>query len=67
MTACELTGLSGLTFVDKVDGGKEKLEDREVVKVAEFTDRVYKNSPNSCVLKGLEGGRTIKLEKVISN
>jgi len=58
-------GLKGLTYVDKTDNGAEKLENGEEVKIVGFTDRVYKKSPDECVLKGLADGRSILLTKVI--
>ena len=48
----------GLTFRDKtVDGHPDKVEDREAITLSEFTDRVYYNAPNTCVLNGMHGGK----------
>jgi glucose-6-phosphate 1-epimerase len=36
-----VSGLGGKTFLDKVDGGKSKLQDTPVIHLPSFTDRVY--------------------------
>ena len=59
-----IRGLKGLTFVDKTDGMKEKLEEREEVRVTGFTDRLYQSAPDEVTLSGLEGSRCLKLTKV---
>ena len=47
-----------MTFRDKtVDGHPDKVEDREAITLSEFTDRVYYNAPNTCVLNGMHGGK----------
>jgi len=57
-------GFKGLTFRDKtVDGHPDKVENREAITLSEFTDRVYYNAPNTCVLNGMHGGKVLKLEK----
>lgn len=53
-----VSGLEQLTFVDKVDGGKEKLEEREYVNIPENYDRVYKNCPSEVIVKGLIDGHS---------
>ena len=48
----------GLTFRDKtVDGHPDKVENREAITLSEFTDRVYYNAPDTCVLNGMHGGK----------
>ena len=64
MTKCEITALKGLTYTDKTQGGKEVEETNDVVRVTGFTDRVYQAAPDKCVLRGLEGGRSLELTKV---
>ena len=59
-----IRGLKGLTFVDKTDGMREKLEEREEVRITGFTDRLYQSAPDEVTLSGLEGGRCLKLTKV---
>jgi len=57
-------GFKGLTFRDKtVDGHPDKVENREAITLSEFTDRVYYNAPDTCVLNGMHGGKVLKLEK----
>ena len=65
-TKCSVTNLRGLTYTDKTQGGKEVEETGEVVRITGFTDRVYLKAPDDCELKGLEGGRALKLTKVSS-
>ncbi len=60
----EISDLTGLTYVDKTDEAKEKVEAAEMVKVDRFTDRVYKDAPDACIIKGLTGGRALTLTKV---
>lgn len=62
-TSAVIRGLKGLTFVDKTDGMKEKVEEREEVRIAGFTDRLYQSAPDEVTLGGLEGGRCLKLTK----
>lgn len=62
-TAATVTGLKGLTYLDKTDGMKEKVEGSEAVKVSGFVDRVYKDSPDEWTLTGLKGGRALVLTK----
>ena len=64
VTKCTVSNLKGLTYADKVLGGQESVEGRDLVMVDQFTDRAYKNAPDAVELTGLEGGRVIKLSKV---
>ena len=64
VTKCEITSLKGLTYTDKVLGGEEVVEENDPVRVTGFTDRVYQGAPDKCVLKGLQGGRSLELTKV---
>ena len=41
-----------------------KVEEREEVRIAGFTDRLYQSAPDEVTLGGLEGGRCLKLTKV---
>ena len=64
MCSAVIRGLKGLTFVDKTDGMKEKVEERDEVRITGFTDRLYQSAPDEVTLRGLEGGRCLKLTKV---
>ncbi|KAK7465182.1 hypothetical protein BaRGS_00037645 [Batillaria attramentaria] len=44
-------GLKGLTYIDKVNDGKEFREEREVVTLTENYDRVYKDAPKTVVIQ----------------
>ena len=62
-----VTPLNGLTFVDKVTGGKEVKEDREVVEVKGpkgEVDRVYRNAPDVLEIKydGAQGSMKVTKE-----
>ena len=46
----EVLGLEGTEFIDKVDGGKRKKQQGPVVFAGE-TDRVYVNTPTTCVIQ----------------
>ncbi|XP_059080015.1 uncharacterized protein LOC131878133 [Tigriopus californicus] len=63
VTQCTISGLQGLTYLDKTDGGKAKKEEADEVKLSSFADRVYQKSPDSVVLRGLQGGRALTLTK----
>jgi len=47
-------GLTGRTFLDKVDEGKEKVEDNEKIVLPAFTDRVYLGSDPASVKVTIE-------------
>ncbi len=64
VTACRVTNLKGLSYVDKTDENKIKKEEEDEVKITGFTDRVYQQSPDACLLRGLTNGRTVELTKV---
>lgn len=46
VTQTTVSGLKGLTYIDKVLGGSTFTESSELVTVKSFTDRVYQNSPS---------------------
>lgn len=62
-TLCSISGLKGCSFVDKVKNGLISTEDRDEVKIAEFTDRVYRNTPQEHTISNVAGGKSIKLQK----
>ncbi|XP_013773811.2 putative glucose-6-phosphate 1-epimerase [Limulus polyphemus] len=63
VTKCEVTGLKGITYVDKTRNEETFLEDREVVTVAQLTDRVYQNTPSEHSIRVVAGNRTITMRK----
>lgn len=65
VTKCRIDGaFKGLTFKDKTeDGHPDKVEDRTALTLEKFTDRVYYNAPNTCVLNGMYDGKVLRLEK----
>jgi glucose-6-phosphate 1-epimerase len=58
-----VSGLGGLTYIDKTQGGQEFVEKDNLVKITGFTDRVYKTAPGPHDITGVAGGRTIRVEK----
>ncbi len=57
-----VTGLSGIHYVDKVDGAKEKIQQGEIVIVGE-TDRVYVGVCGAAVIEDRLKGRKITVMK----
>lgn len=56
-------GLSGLTYVDKTQGGKLVKEENEIIYVNGFVDRVYQNAPEKVEVM-IDANRKITLTKV---
>ncbi|KAH7104367.1 glucose-6-phosphate 1-epimerase [Auriculariales sp. MPI-PUGE-AT-0066] len=52
--------LTGLTFIDKVQGGKERKEIRDLVDVRSFTDSVYKGASGHYSVRWDGGGADIR-------
>lgn len=63
VTTVKVTGLSGLTYTDKVTDGGQHKEEREVVVVAENVDRIYENTPDVHNVLNTMNGRNIKIVK----
>lgn len=59
---CELTGLEGRTFIDKVDKFQRKTQQGPIVITGE-TDRVYVNTPDRVTVNDRAGGRTLLVDK----
>jgi glucose-6-phosphate 1-epimerase len=58
-----VTGLSGTTFIDKVDGFQRKTQDGAPIKLSGETDRVYLSTPGRAVIEDAEWRRRIVVEK----
>jgi len=54
-----ISGLKGLTYLDKTEGGSSFTEEREEVGLAGWTDRVYLNSPDTHTIHGPAGGKIV--------
>jgi len=52
--------LTGLTYIDKVGGGVERKETRELVDVRTYTDAVYKDASGHYSVRWSGGGADIK-------
>nr|CAH0113622.1 unnamed protein product [Daphnia galeata] len=61
---CQITGLQGCTFVDKVtrDGAMYQ-EVRDVVTINEYTDRVYQNTPQEHIITNVVSNRKMRIQK----
>ena len=56
-------GLGGVTYIDKVDGFKHKVQPAGAVTLTGRTDRPYLNTEATCVLHDPVGGRKIVVAK----
>ena len=56
-------GLEGVRFVDKADGGKEKLSGREPLAIAGEVDRVFLDTTATCVVDDPVRARRLRVEK----
>ncbi|WP_433967188.1 D-hexose-6-phosphate mutarotase [Tunturiibacter gelidiferens] len=61
-----ITGLDGVSYLDKVDGLKEKLQHGDIT-VTGPTDRVYLDTTGTCKLNDHAGRRRIAVAKTGSN
>jgi glucose-6-phosphate 1-epimerase len=60
---CQISGLRGCAYSDKVRDGVTFLEERDVVTVSEFTDRVYADTPSEHVITNVVSGRKMRMVK----
>jgi glucose-6-phosphate 1-epimerase len=58
-----IDGLGGTTYIDKVDGFKEKVQPAGALHFAGRTDRPYLNTEATCVLHDPAGSRKITVAK----
>jgi glucose-6-phosphate 1-epimerase len=58
-----IDGLGGTTYIDKVDGFKQKVQPEGPLKFDGRTDRPYLNTDSTCVLHDPAGGRRIVVAK----
>jgi len=62
IAGASVRGLSGLTYVDKTQGGKLVKEENETIHVDSFVDRVYQNAPDNVEVM-IDANRKITLTK----
>jgi len=62
-----VTGLSGATFIDKVDQFSRRKQDEQPIRITSETDRVYLNTQSSCTIVDPMLNRRITVEKEGSN
>lgn len=51
----EITGLDGVTYIDKVENSAEKVETAPKLRITQEVDRIYREAPNSVFV--FEGGK----------
>jgi glucose-6-phosphate 1-epimerase len=61
-----VTGLEGVTYLDKVDNFKPKVQ-QGAITITEQTDRVYLNTTGPCIIHDTPGKRRIHIEKTGSS
>jgi glucose-6-phosphate 1-epimerase len=61
--AVRIRGLERTRFVDKVDGGKEKVAGAEPLAIAGETDRVFLDTTTTCVIDDPVLARRLRIEK----
>jgi glucose-6-phosphate 1-epimerase len=61
--AVRIRGLEGARYVDKVDGGKEKIAGREPLVIGGETDRVFLDTTTTCVIDDPVAARRLHVEK----
>ncbi|XP_078582484.1 uncharacterized protein LOC144865542 [Branchiostoma floridae x Branchiostoma japonicum] len=61
--AVTVSGMQGLEYIDKTRNFEKFTESRELSTVGEFVDYIYINTPSSHVITGINGGRTLRLDK----
>jgi glucose-6-phosphate 1-epimerase len=61
-----VTGLEGVTYLDKVDNFKPKVQ-QGAITITEQTDRVYLNTTGTCIIHDTPGKRRIHIEKTGSS
>lgn len=63
----EITGLEGVDYLDKADGGKRKNQGDRPIRFTDETDRVYVGTRSACVLTDPGFSRRITADKSGSN
>ncbi|CAG0886877.1 unnamed protein product [Darwinula stevensoni] len=60
---CQITGLTGSTFIDKTQEGAVFRESRDVATISEYTDRIYCNTAGEHVICNVVSGRKMRMQK----
>jgi len=63
VTAISITGLKGLSYLDKVARFVEQTESRDAVRIASEVDRIYQNATGTVDILDPRLGRRIRVEK----
>jgi glucose-6-phosphate 1-epimerase len=59
-SSVKIKSLKGLQYVNKVKGGVEETETRDIVDVSTFTDSIYRDAPDDIVATWEGGGVELK-------
>ncbi|KAL0278928.1 UNVERIFIED_CONTAM: hypothetical protein PYX00_000605 [Menopon gallinae] len=61
---CQITGLNDCLFIDKqTRAGVAYQEARDVVTISEWTDRIYRNTPQEHIITNVVSGRKMRIQK----
>jgi len=63
ITQATVSNLRGVTYLDKTQGGKAVVEDRDVLSIDRCVDYQYVNTPSTLEIRGLPGGAVLRMEK----
>ncbi|XP_071052743.1 uncharacterized protein [Onthophagus taurus] len=59
----KIMGLQGCTYVDKAKDGAISQENRDVVTICQYTDRIYQNTPQEHLVANVMSGCTMRIQK----
>ena len=55
--------MRGCTYIDKTREGTMYQEQRDVVTITEWTDRIYQNTPLEHIITNVVSGRKMRIQK----
>ena len=58
-----ISGLAGITYIDKTDAARRKPQTTELVTITAETDRAYLDTPGQCVIEDRGWRRRVVIEK----
>jgi glucose-6-phosphate 1-epimerase len=64
ITAAAISGLAGVTYIDKTDAARRKPQTQALVTITAETDRVYLDTPGRCAIEDRGWRRRVVIEKV---
>jgi len=63
VTEIAISGLAGVSYIDKADAARRKVQTADLVTITAETDRVYLDTPGQCVIEDRGWRRRIVIEK----